>query len=115
VEVTAKQRSDFHADGISLASDKAPIERLRVTVHGGGAGWRWRIGGSRSGLAVEESAGSVVVTGGSLPALKKERFAPGDRSRGPVLRFAWGEEATWAQVGRWYEGSSRSCRPIQAP
>ena len=104
VEVTAKQRSDFHADGISLASDKAPIERLRVAVHGGGPGWRWRIGGSRAGLAVEESAGGVVVTGSSLPALKKERFAPGDRSRGPVLRFAWGEEATWAQVGRWYEG-----------
>jgi transglutaminase superfamily protein/uncharacterized protein DUF3857 len=104
VESTAKQRSEFRADGISLASEKAPIERLRVAVRGGGRGWRWRIGGSRAGLTVQESAGGVVVTGISLPALKKERFAPGERSRGPVLRFAWGDEATWAQVGRWYEG-----------
>ncbi|HEV8579372.1 MAG TPA: DUF3857 domain-containing protein [Thermoanaerobaculia bacterium] len=104
VEVTARQHSEFRADGISLASEKAPIERLRVAVHGSGSGWRWRIGGSRAGLTVQESTGGVVVTGTSLPALKKERFAPGDRSRGPVLRFAWGEEATWSQVGRWYEG-----------
>ncbi len=104
IETTASQRSEFRADGISLATEKAPIERLRVAVRGGGRGWRWRIGGSRAGLAVQESEGGVVVTGTSLPALKKERFAPGDRSRGPFLRFAWGEEATWAQVGRWYEG-----------
>ena len=111
VEARAKQRSEFRADGISLASEKAPIERLRVAVHGGGRGWRWRIAGSRAGLTVEESAGAVVVTGGSLPALKQERFAPGDRSRGPVLRFAWGDEATWAQVGRWYEGLLASLPP----
>src|SRR6185295_8080616 len=103
IETTARQRSDFHADGISLVSEKAPMERLRVAVHGGGRGWRWRLEGSRRGLAVQESAGGVVVTGASLPALKKERFAPGDRSRGAVLRFAWSEEATWAQVGQWYE------------
>jgi hypothetical protein len=103
VETMAKQRSDFHADGISLVTEKAPIERLRVAVRGGGRGWRWRLEGSRKGLAVQESAGGVVVTGTSLPALKKERFAPGDRSRGAVLRFAWGEETTWAQVGEWYE------------
>jgi len=104
VEATARQRSSFHADGISLAAEKAPIERLRVAVRGGGRGWRWRIGGSRAGLAVQESEAGVVVTGAGLPAWKKEGFAPGDRSRGPILRFAWGEEATWAQVGRWYEG-----------
>ncbi len=103
VETTAKQRSEFHADGISLVSEKAPIEKLRVAVRGGGHGWRWKIGGSRRGLAVKESAGGVVVTGTSLPALKKERFSPGDRSRGAVLRFAWGDEETWAQVGQWYE------------
>ncbi len=103
IESTARQRSDFHADGISLVSEKAPIERLRVAVHGGGRGWRWRLEGSRRSLAVQESAGGVVVTGTSLPALKNERFAPGDRSRGAVLRFAWGEETTWAQVGQWYE------------
>jgi hypothetical protein len=102
VEASARQRSEFHADGISLASEKAPIEKLKVTVHGGGRGWRWRIGGSRAGLAVQESAGGVIVTGTALPILKKERFAPGDRSRSPVLRFAWGDEATWGQVGRWY-------------
>jgi len=104
VESTARQRSGFQADGISLAAEKAPIERLRVAVRGGGRGWRWRIGGSRAGLAVQESEGGVVVTAAGLPAWKKEGFAPGDRSRGAVLRFAWGEEATWAQVGRWYEG-----------
>ena len=111
VEATAKQRSEFHADGISLAAEKAPIERLKVTVRGGGRGWRWRIGGSRAGLAVAESAGGVAVTGVSLPALKKERYSAGDRSRGPVLRFAWGEEATWEQVGRWYEELLSSLPP----
>jgi len=104
VEATARQRNKFRADGISLAAEKAPIERLRVAVRGGGRGWRWRIGGSHARLAVQESEGGVVVTGTRLPAWKKEGFAPGSRSRGPILRFAWGEEATWAQVGHWYEG-----------
>jgi len=86
VETTAKQRSDFHADGISLVTEKAPIERLRVAVRGGGRGWRWHLGGSRKGLAVQESAGGVVITGASLPALKKERFA----RRNPPLRLGRG-------------------------
>jgi transglutaminase-like putative cysteine protease len=103
VETTARQRSDFRADGISLASEKAPIASLRVTVHGAGPGLRWRISGSRAGLSVQESADGVVVTASALPALKKLRFAPGGRSRGPVLRFAWGQESSWGQVGRWYE------------
>jgi transglutaminase-like putative cysteine protease len=104
IETTVRQRSEFRADGISLASDKAPIERLRLTVRGGGRGWRWRLAGPREGLTAEDLTGGVVVTGSRLASPKKERFAPGDRSRGPVLRFAWGEEATWSQVGSWYEG-----------
>jgi hypothetical protein len=111
VEIAVRQRSELHADGIPLASDKAPIARLRVAVHGGGRGWRWRIGGPQAGLAVHELAGGVVVTASSLPVLAKESFAPGDRSRGPVLRFAWGNEATWAQVGRWYESLLASLPP----
>jgi hypothetical protein len=108
VGFTARQRLDFRADGISLAAEKAPIERLRVAVRGGGKGWRWRIAGSRAGLTVQENEGGVAVTGASLPVWKKEGFAPGDRSRGPVLRYAWGQEATWAQVGQWYEGLTGS-------
>lgn len=104
VEFTARQRLDFQADGISLAAEKAPIETLRVTVRGGGPEWRWRIAGSRAGLEVRENADGVVVTGTGLRAWKKEGFAPGERSRGPILRFAWGPEATWSQVGQWYEG-----------
>ncbi len=111
VEFTAKQRLDFQADGISLAAEKAPIERLRVAVRGGGKGWRWRIAGSRAGLTVQESADGVVVTGASLPVWKKEGFAPGDRSRGPILRYAWSEEATWTQVGQWYEGLAGPAAP----
>ena len=104
VETTIQQRSDFGADGISLASEKAPVASLRVTVHGAGRGLRWRISGSRAGLTAQESADGVVVTASGLPALKKERFAPSGRSRGPVLRFAWAQEASWEQVGRWYQG-----------
>lgn len=111
IEFTAKQRLDFRADGISLAAEKAPIERLRVAVRGGGKGWRWRIAGSRAGLTVQENADGVVVTGASLPVWKKEGFAPGDRSRGPILRFAWSEEATWTQVGQWYEGLAGPAAP----
>jgi uncharacterized protein DUF3857/transglutaminase superfamily protein len=104
VETSIRQRTDFGADGISLASEKAPISSLRVAVHGAGGGLRWRISGSQSGLSARESADGLVVTAAGLPALKKERFAPGGRSRGPVLRFAWGQEASWDQVGRWYQG-----------
>lgn len=111
VGFTAKQRLDFRADGISLAAEKAPIERLRVTVRGGGKDWRWRIAGSHAGLTVRENEGGVVVTGASLPVWKKEGFAPGERSRGPILRYAWGQEATWTQVGQWYEGLTGSIPP----
>lgn len=111
VEYTAKQRLDFQADGISLAAEKAPIEHLRVAVRGGGKGWRWRIAGSRTGLNVQESADGVVVTGSALPVWKKEGFAPGDRSRGPILRYAWSDEATWTQVGQWYEGLAGPAAP----
>jgi len=100
LEHEAKERPYFRAGLIPLAQDE-PVERLRVAVRGGGAGWRWRIDGSREGLTVEEIPGGVIVTATSLPALEPTDYAPG--FTGPVLRYAWGEEADWGQVGRWYE------------
>jgi transglutaminase-like putative cysteine protease len=101
---TAKERPYFRGGAVALAQDD-PVQNLRVTVRGGGPGWRWRIDGPRDGLTVQESAGGVAVTAAALPALEDEEDnAPGAGSRGAVLRYAWGEEASWAQVGRWYEG-----------
>jgi hypothetical protein len=89
LEHTARERPYFRAGLVSLAEGER-VEKLRVAVRGGGAGWRWRIDGSRDGLNVEEIPGGVVVTATSLPALEEVDNAPG--STAPVLRYAWGEQ-----------------------
>ena len=118
-------RPYYPASKILLTGD-APIERLeaRVEVRGEAArrGWRYNLSGDRSGLEIEEIPGGVVVRGhhpgsGDAPPV----LAPDGAGR-PVLRFGWahdgwGEEASWADVGRWYAalaGSSRSPDPALA-
>lgn len=72
-----------------------PVERLSVQVSGAGEGLRWRLDPELPGLAVEERPGGLSLTAGDLAA------EPGGDP--PVLRLAWGERRTWADVGRWYE------------
>lgn len=102
MDSTVKETPWFPGGEIPLGSEDA-IESLRVSVHGAGAGWRWRVDGSLPGLAVQESAGGVTVTASHLPALVPPAKAPDSAGEGAVLRYAWGAPAGWDGVGRWFE------------
>ncbi len=80
------------------------IASLRVHVRGGGAGWRWRIDGRTPALAVAEAPGEVTITASGLAPRSVLEREPDEDRRGPVLYFGWGAAATWADVGRWYDG-----------
>ena len=86
------------------------MQSLRVAVHGGGAGWRWRVDGALPGLAVQESPGGVTVAAANLPRLAPPEKAPGSAAEGAVLRYAWGDPAGWEGVGRWWRGCCRRFR-----
>ena len=96
-------RPYFPAGTVSLRADDE-IERLRVTVEGGGELWRWHLDGPSEGLVVEERSGGVVVTGESLPEIDPPDYAPSGARVWPVLRYAWGPAADWESIGRWYRG-----------
>ncbi|MCP4655838.1 MAG: hypothetical protein GY856_10515 [bacterium] len=85
-----------------LLRGEAPIERLEVSVDGGGPGWRWRLDGPREGLEVEQRASGVTVRARDLPAIEVPVLAPGGALM-PVLRFGWSGDGSWRDVGRWYQ------------
>ncbi len=91
----------YPADAIQLAFDQ-PVEHLHVAIQGGGAGWRWRFDGPAEGFDWVETAGGVTVTASQVPAAESMSWAPRGSGAGPVLRFAWGDDASWNGVGRWY-------------
>lgn len=91
----------FPADHMVLRGGD-PIERLDVRVTGGGDGWRWRLDGPSEGLAVEETADGIRVTGSGLPKVDPPDLAPGGSAVRPILRYAWGREGSWRDVGAWY-------------
>lgn len=101
VDYQVEERPYFPAGVVSLAEDD-PIERLRVEVSGGGAGWRWRLDGPAVGIAVAATAGGVVVTARDLAAPDPPELAPGGAAVYPVLRYGWGGDGSWAGVGRWF-------------
>ena len=92
----------FQAGIESLGPWRDPVEKLRVEVKGGGSGWRWRLDGPRDGLTVAESPGGVSVTASGIKGVEPPDYAPS--RTGAVLRYAWGPEAGWDRVGRWYQG-----------
>lgn len=96
----------FPGGSVALGGADA-IANLHVRVHGAGSGWRWRITGQTTGLAVAEAAGEVTVAGTRLPPAPILVDAPDGTRRGPALRYAWGEVASWAAVGSWYDGVTR--------
>jgi hypothetical protein len=109
LDYEVRERPYFPAGQLALGSPE-PVESLRVTIHcsgmagGAGAGWRYRVDGSMPGLTVREIPGGVTVTGSKLPGLNAPEKAPGLATEGAMLRYAWGEAASWEAVGRWYEG-----------
>ena len=117
LDFEVRERPWFPSGVFQLGSSDA-TESLRVSVRGGGAGWRWRIDGSLPGLQVQETAGGVTVTASGLPRLVPPERAPGIAGDGAVLRYAWGDLAGWEGVGRWYEGLlsqvARNAEPVRA-
>ena len=111
-----KEKPYFRAGSIELG-DADPTTQLRISVRGGGPGWRWRIDGPRDGFTVQESADGVTVTAASLPGLEPPNLAPGDAGDRPVLRYGWGDTAAWGDVGRWYDeliaGLPRQSEPVR--
>ncbi len=104
----------YPADRVSLAFDE-PVEQLRVAIQGGGAGWRWRLDGPAEGFDIVEAAGGVTVTASDLPAVEASDWGP--RGADPMLRFGWGDDASWSGVGRWYtdllQSVPRSSTPVR--
>ena len=71
-----------------------------------GAGWRYRLDGAMPGLNVQEVPGGVTVTGAKLAGLTPPEKAPDLAGDGALLRYAWGDAASWEAIGRWYPASS---------
>jgi hypothetical protein len=113
-DYAVRERPYFPGGQIELGSTER-TEALRVSVHGAGAGWRYRLDrgdgshgkdgsdGALAGLAVQETPGGVTVTATHLPALAPPERAPEAAADGAVLRYAWGDTASWEAMGRWYQ------------
>ncbi|HEY0557190.1 MAG TPA: hypothetical protein VGG20_23245 [Thermoanaerobaculia bacterium] len=103
LDYEVRERPWFPAGQLALGSDEA-VDSLRVSIHGGGAGWRYHVDGAMPGLTVQEIPGGVTVTGSKLPALIPPEKAPGLAAEGALLRYAWGDAASWEAIGKWYTG-----------
>jgi hypothetical protein len=103
LDYEVRERPYFPAGHLELGAAD-PIESLRVSVRGGGAGWRFRIDGALPGLNVQETPGGVTVTASHLLRQMPPENAPGLAQDGAVLRYAWGDSAGWESVGRWFDG-----------
>ena len=103
LDFSVRERPYFPGGQIELGGDER-TESLRVTVHGAGAGWRYRLDGAMPGLSAQAIPGGVTVTGRDLPAVTRPERAPDITAEGAVLRYAWGDLGSWEAVGRWYEG-----------
>jgi hypothetical protein len=102
VDTTVDVSPYFPADSVSLLADDR-VERLRVEVRGAPAGLRWHLDGPAAGLSATATAGGVVVTGTGLEPPEPLAGSPDGAATHPDLRSAWGEDDTWAAVGRWFE------------
>jgi hypothetical protein len=110
-------RPYFPAGMVALGGRGAAISQLSVRVRHPGAGaggtaaasgWRWSIQGPTEGLRVSESPGELLITAAGLPRPPRLEHAPSEVREGPVLRYGWGEPASWEAVGRWYDELART-------
>ena len=99
---TVVERPYFAANLWRLLGDEV-VEDLEVVVRGGGPHWRHRIDGPADGLEIEPLEGGIRIRGTDLqPQDPSSYLVPGGSARRPYLRFAWGPETSWDDVGRWY-------------
>ncbi len=103
LQLTYEVREEPWLDSTALRlfGGDTPIESLNVRVSGLPATPRWRIDppqaeGGDDRWTVEELPDGLRIVARDLD--------PEDGPERPVLRLAWGAGATWADVGRWYEG-----------
>lgn len=101
VDYEIEEEPYFPAAQIALTGGDA-VERLEVRVSGGDDAWRWRIDGPSDGFEVEQTAGGVVVRASGLPEIDPPQYSPGGAAVYPVLRYGWGREGSWREVGAWY-------------
>ncbi len=90
----------FSSDQIDLL-EHDPITRLEVVARGVS---RWRLDGPAEGLEVTELENGVAVRGRDLAAIDRPDLTAKGAASEPVLRYAWGDEQSWQDVGRWYRG-----------
>lgn len=114
LEYEVEERPYFPADRIALGGSEA-TQHLRVSVHGGGGAFRFRLDGPATGYTVTPAAGGVMVEAAALPARKGLEYAAADAGQGPVLRYGWGEAADWPGVGRWWRGLLAGLPPVAEP
>ena len=101
VEFAVETRPYYPADSFVLLGGD-DVERLEVSITGGGDAWRFRIDGPADGFEVEDQLGGVVIRAAGLAAAEAPELAPGGAAVYPVLRYAWGREGSWRDVGAWY-------------
>lgn len=101
IQHVVRERPYFSSGLIPIGGGDA-TEHLLVEVRGGGASFRWRLDGEEAGLTITPAPGGLTVTATGLPALRPPASSPGSSSVGAVLRYAWGGETGWPEIGRWY-------------
>ena len=102
----------FPASHVNVRGSGA-IDRLHVAVTSETGPLRWHLTGVRDDLMVTETQEGVTVAASDLPGLARHDHLPRDAGRAR-LAFAWGELATWSDVGRWYRQAIDDLPPSEA-
>lgn len=101
IQHVVRERPYFPSGLVPIGGGEA-VERLLVDVRGGGPSFRWRLDGEVPGVTVTPAPGGIAVASAGLAAFRPPPAAPGSAAFGAVLRYAWGAETGWPELGRWY-------------
>ena len=101
IELVRVHRPYFPAHSVRLTS-ASDQQKLRVTVRGDTT-LRWTLQNAKDIVSLADDQEGIELTGRDLPADHRRAFAADADATMPTLRFAWGSDATWQALGRWYE------------
>ncbi len=108
---TTVEESPYYPSGVVTLLADDPITELRVEIRfeGDPTQLRFRLDGQGSASALapyqlEETPGSLSLRAENLPAAAPSPMTLSGSGTYPALRYAWNGEASWNQVGRWYQG-----------